>query len=89
MNLCFIMGKIVSEVKFDFVIGNKCLEKEKISVARFSVDVFGEKINVICYNKIADFCYQKLVVGNFVFIKGFLKTNGNVEMEGIELINRN
>ena len=84
MNLCFSMGKIISEIEFDFVIKEKSIGKH-VSVVNFWLDVFGEKINIIGYNNIADFCYQKLAVEENVLIKG-IASNGRVEIEGIEII---
>ena len=84
MNLCFLMGKIISEIEFDFVIKEKSIGKH-VSVVNFWLDVFGEKINIIGYNNIADFCYQKLAVEENVLIKG-IASNGRVEIEGIEII---
>ena len=83
MNLCFIMGKIVSEIEFDFVIGNEeyFSKKENISLVRFYIDALEEKINIIGYNEIADYSYQKLNVGDNVFIEGFLRTDGKVQIE--------
>ena len=83
MNLCFLMGKIASEIKFDFVITGKSIGKD-VSVVNFWVDVFGEKINVIGYNKVADYCYQKLDVGDNVFIEGFVSKK--VEIKNIDLL---
>ena len=80
MNLCFIMGKIVSEIKFDFVMDEKSIGKN-VSAVRFYINALEEKINVIGYNKIADYCYQNLNVGNNVFIEGFLRTDGKVQIE--------
>ena len=83
MNECFFIGKIVSEIKFDFIINGKSIGK-KISIVRFCIDVLGEKINVLGYNNIADFCYQKLNIGNNVFIEGILRTDGNIEVRSIK-----
>ena len=79
MNLCFLIGKIVSEIKFDFIIDGKSIGSN-VSAVNFLIDVFGEKINVIGYKKTADYCYQKLNVGDNVFIEGFLRTDGKVQI---------
>ena len=87
MNECFIIGKIISEIKFDFVIGNEeyFSKKENISVVRFCLELLDKnKICVIGYNSIADFCYQKLSIGNNVVIEGFLRTDGNIEIKSIK-----
>lgn len=83
MNECFMIGKIISDIKFDFIINGKSIGKN-ISIVRFCVDVLGEKINVVGYNNIADFCYQKLNIGNNIFIEGFLRTDGNIEIRSIK-----
>ena len=87
MNICFLIFKIISKIKFDFVINNNSnLEKEKISIVRFKVYLIDEtEIKVIGYNKIADWCYQKLALEDDVFIKGFL-SNEKVEIENIGLL---
>ena len=69
MNLCFIIGKIVSEIKFDFIINGKSIGKN-ISAVRFCIEVGNEKIYVIGYNKIADKCYKELKKGDLVSIFG-------------------
>ena len=87
MNICFIIGKIISDVKFDFVIGNnKYLKNGKISVVRFKVELLDENVvNIIGYNDIADFCYQKLDKNYNVIVEGIIKTEGYIEIEDIEL----
>ena len=82
MNICFFIGKIISEIEFDFVIGNnKCFENEKISIVRFKVELIdGNIINVIGYNYIADFCYQKLEKDYNVIIEGMIRTEGDIEI---------
>ena len=86
MNICFLIGKIISDVKFDFVIGNnKYFKNEKISVVRFKVELIdGNIINVIGYNYIADFCYQKLEKGNIVNILGKLNSKMEIEIKEFE-----
>ena len=88
MNICFLIGKIISEVEFDFVIGNnKYFKNEKISVIRFKVELLDENVTcVIGYNFIADFCYQKLKIGENVFIKGLINNVGEIEIKDIIFI---
>ena len=45
--------------------------------------------NVVNYNSIADFCYQNLSIGNNVFIEGFLRIDGNIEIKSIEYLKMN
>ena len=84
MNLCFIIGKIISEIKYDFIIGSK-----NISIVRFNLKILeGSIINVIGYDNIADFCYRKLSVGDNIFLEGILNTKGNIEINKIEIEKR-
>ena len=87
MNICFIIGKIISDVKFDFIIGNnKCFKNGKMSVVRFKLELIdGNIVNIIGYNDIADFCYQKLDKNYNVIVEGIIKTEGYIEIEDIEL----
>ena len=49
MNICFLIGKIISEVEFQFMLDNK-----KISISKFILQVNNEKIIIKSHNKIAD-----------------------------------
>ena len=88
MNICFLMGKIISDVEFDFIIdNNKGFKNEKISVVRFNLKLLDENVvNIIGYNNIADFCYQELNIGNNIFIEGYINTFGVVEIKNIKII---
>ena len=57
MNKCFFIGKLVSDIDFRFIIHNR----KNISIARFELELnHKNKITVIGYNEIADFCYSHL-----------------------------
>ena len=88
MNICFLIGKIISKIEFDFVIGdNKSFKNRKISIVRFSLKLLDRNIvNIIGYNNVADFCYQKLKIGENVFIQGFINNSGEIEIKNIILI---
>ena len=82
MNLCFIIGKIISEIKYDFIIDSK-----NISIIRFKVKILeGSIINVIGYDNIADFCYRKLNIGDNIFLEAILNTKGDVKINKIEIL---
>ena len=88
MNICFLIGKIISKIEFDFVIGdNKNFKNIKISIVRFGVKLLDRNsVNIIGYNNVADFCYQKLKIGENVFIQGFINNSGEIEIKNIILI---
>ena len=74
MNLCFLIGKIVSDIKFDFILNSK-----NISIVRFEVELSNKStIKVKGYNNVADFCYNKLEINNKIFIFGSLYNNRHI-----------
>lgn len=74
MNEVFLMGKIITEIKFDFLLNSK-----KKSIARFYIETLGkQKIKIVGYDDIADFCYSKLNKGNSIFMYGMLNEDGVV-----------
>ena len=80
MNLCFIMGKIVSDIEFKFIINSK-----HISVAIFELELSNKSvIKVKGYDEIADMCYQNLVKDQIVTIYGRLNNKIEVEIDELE-----
>lgn len=74
MNLCFLIGKVVSEIKFDFILNSK-----DISIARFSIELENKSIVVIKgYNEIDDYCYKNLIKDSIVGIQGSLNSNKEI-----------
>ena len=68
MNEVFLIGKIVTEIKFDFMLNSK-----KKSIVRFYLETLdGKKIKIVGYDGIADFCYSRLSKGDSIFLYGFL-----------------
>lgn len=80
MNEVFIIGKIITEVKFDFILNSK-----HISVSRFKIMTIYDKqeINITAYDEMADYVYVNIKQGNFVMINGYLKNN-EVVLKNIE-----
>ena len=73
MNLCFVIGKIINDIEFKFIINSK-----HISVAIFEIELSNKSaIKVKGYDEIADMCYQNLAKDQIVTIYGSL----NSEME--------
>ena len=71
MNEVFLIGKVITEIKFDFLLNNK-----KKSIARFYIETFDKKkIKIIGYDGVADYCYRTLYKGMDVFIYGDLSAD--------------
>ena len=71
INICFVIGKIVSDIEFEFIINSK-----NISVAIFEIELSNKSIiKVKGYNEIADYCYQKLLKGDIIGIYGELNND--------------
>ena len=81
MNICFLIGKIISEVDFKFIINNK----KYISIAIFKLKVNESCIVTIkAYNELADYCYSKLIKNDKISVLGNIDSDGKVEITDIE-----
>ena len=70
MNLCFLMGKINSEIDFNFILNSK-----NISAVSFELEINKRnKMQIKAYNEIADGCYQNLNKNDMVLVQGQLNT---------------
>ena len=66
MNEVFIIGKVICEVKYKFI-----LEKRNNAKAVISLELLDKtKIEVIAYNEIADYAFKNLDKNELVFING-------------------
>ena len=79
MNICFIIGKVISNIEFKFV-----LESKHISIVVFKLELSNRSmITVKAYDEMADLCYRKLLKGDIIGIKGQL--NSNMEIIAVEI----
>ena len=77
MNICFISGKIISDINFKFIINSK-----NISICYFNVQLSNKSIiKCLAYNEMADFCYCNLRKSDNLYIQGFLNSNYDVIIE--------
>ena len=77
MNEVFLIGKVISNVNFNFIINSK-----HNSIARFNIkSLNGQIINIIAYDSLADFVYSKVNLDNLVFIFGYLNEKGVIVKE--------
>lgn len=83
MNICFFMGKIVSDIDFQFIIH----DRRNISIAIFEVELKNKsKITVVGYNELADICYSHLNKDDKIILQGYLKNERRVVLENIRLL---
>lgn len=80
MNEVFLIGKIVNKVDFNFVINSK----RNFSKVEFELAVQKQKIKIIGYNEIADYCYQNLELNEIIQLNGKLETNGRIRIQDVE-----
>ena len=81
MNRCFFIGKVCTNIKFDFILKDK-----NISIVRFYIKLLdGNTIKVKGYDEIADYCYSKLKYGDVVNVEGII--NNRIEII-IKMLNR-
>ena len=77
MNLCFLIGKIISEINFKFVLNSK-----NISIAYFKIELNNKSIvEVKAYNELADYCYSKFKKNNIIAIQGYLSNDTEIVIE--------
>ena len=71
MNEVFLIGKIISNIEFKFIINSK-----NKAIAYFEIETVDKQIvRVQAYNQFADFAYSKLSKNNKVFINGYIEDN--------------
>ena len=69
MNKVFLIGKIITDIYFKFIISSK-----DISIARFKIATLDKQIVPIkAYNEMADYAYRKLNRNNLIDIEGKLE----------------
>ena len=85
MNLCILLGKIVSEIEFKFIIKSK----DK-SIVYFDMELLNKIIiRIKAYNGVADYIYRKLKKGQVVVVEGKIRNDGSVECEYIFMLQKN
>jgi single-stranded DNA-binding protein len=71
MNEVFLIGKIISDIEFKFIINSK-----NKAITCFEIETNDKQIvRVQAYNQFADFAYSKLNSNDKVFINGYIETN--------------
>ena len=71
MNEVFLIGKIISDIEFKFIINSK-----NKAITWFEIETTDKQIvREQSYNQLADFAYSKLNSNDKVFINGYIETN--------------
>ena len=82
MNLCCLMGKIISDIEFRFV-----LKSANISIAIFYLKVEENCIVMIkAYDELADWCYQNLSKNDWISLIGKLNSKMEIIMHDINYL---
>lgn len=82
MNLCILLGKIVSEIEFKFIISSR-----NKSIAYFDMLLLNKSVvRVKAYNGMADFIYRNCKKGQSVIVEGKVRCNGTIECFGVKVI---
>lgn len=80
INKVFIIGKIVSEIQFDFIYGSK----NKISIVRFNIELQNKSIvKARAYNEIADEIYSNKEQNDTIVLEGKINSNMEIEIQEI------
>lgn len=83
MNICFLYGKIISDIDFKFIMNNK----NKTSISVYKIQLNNKSIVIVKgYNEIADYCYRNLKIGDNIYIQGRLNNMMEIEADFIEKI---
>lgn len=78
MNEIFLIGKIIENVKYKFMV-----EKHKDAKAIINLELLDKtKIEIIAYNEQADYALRNLKVNNTIFVYAKLLNN---KIQAIEL----
>ena len=63
------------------------ISKKYTAISTFNIKTInGERLRLIAYNTIADFCYRKLNKNDNILINGFLNSNMQVIIKNIKII---
>ena len=83
MNICFLEGKMINEIDFQFIIKVK-----KKAITRFKIELENkDRVKIKAYNSIADWCYCNLKKGDTILLEGSINSDGKIEVEEVELEN--
>lgn len=83
MNICFFIGKVISDIEFKFIVDNKSY----YAIAIFQIELNNKSvITVKGLNEIADYCYKNLNKNKYCIIKGIIEGNYDIIIQSIRKI---
>lgn len=82
MNLCVLIGVVISNIEFNFIINSK-----NISIASFYIQLENKSIiKVKAYNELADKCYSQLLKNDVIAIIGKLNSNYEIIINELNIL---
>ena len=72
MNEVFLIGKVITEVEFKFIIYSKKVSKVKFSIKTVTDNAI---IKVIAYDEKADYVYRNVKSEDIIMINGYIECN--------------
>ena len=82
MNICFFIGKIISDIDLKFIVNDK--QNTAIAILKLKVNE-NCTLTVKGYNNVADLCYKNLSINNYIALQGELNSKMEVILYSIEL----
>ena len=83
MNICFFIGKIISDIDFKFIVNNK----KYYSISIFQIELSNKSIITLKgYNEIADFSYGNFIKNDYINLYGELNSKGEIKILEIYLL---
>ena len=80
MNICFLIGKIINDIDFKFVVN----DKKYYAIAIFQIKLNNKSvITVKGLNEIADYCYRNLNKNDYCILEGIIASNFNILLQNI------
>lgn len=77
MNICILIGKVVSTIEFKFIIKSK-----HKSIAYFDMELSNKSIiKAKAYDAMADFVYSNFKLNQMIVVEGKIRTDGIVEIK--------
>ncbi len=92
MNIIFILGKVVSNVEYNFIYDkykiDNCNEKYKhIVIAKVKIEILNKSVvNIYGYDDIADDMYRNLKSNSNVMVMGQIDSNMEINVENVIIL---